>query len=68
VLAVQAVVAALPIMVMLAAEAAAAGAPHTGYGRRAGGGGDRAGRGHADSHITGASRSGYDAHRRIEKI
>jgi hypothetical protein len=35
---------------------------------RAGGGGDRGGRGHADSHITGASRGGYDACRRIEEI
>jgi hypothetical protein len=37
-------------------------------GRRAGGGGGRGGRGHADSHVTGASRGGYDAHRRIEEI
>jgi hypothetical protein len=35
---------------------------------RASGGGDRGGRGHADSHVTGASRGGYDAHRRIEEI
>jgi hypothetical protein len=37
-------------------------------GRRAGGGGDRGGRGHADNHVTGASRGGYDARRRIEEI
>jgi hypothetical protein len=37
-------------------------------GRRAGGGGDRGGRGHTDSHVTGASRSGYDARCRIEEI
>jgi hypothetical protein len=37
-------------------------------GRSACGGGDRGGRGHADSHITGVSRGGYDAHRRIEEI
>jgi hypothetical protein len=37
-------------------------------GRRAGGGGDRGGRGHIDSHVTGASHSGYDARRRIEEI
>jgi hypothetical protein len=36
--------------------------------RRAGGGGDRKGRGHVDSHITGASCGGYDARRRIEEI
>jgi hypothetical protein len=37
-------------------------------GRRAGGGGDRGGRGHADSHITGVSRGCYDAHCIIEEI
>jgi hypothetical protein len=37
-------------------------------GRRAGGGGDRGGRGHADSHVTGASHGGYDARRRIEEM
>jgi hypothetical protein len=37
-------------------------------GRRADGGGDRRGRGHADSHVTGVSRSSYDARRRIEEI
>jgi hypothetical protein len=47
--------------VMLAAEVVAAGAPHTGLeqGR---------GRGHADSHITGVSRCGYNARRKIEEI
>jgi hypothetical protein len=49
------------------AEAAAVGAPHMGLGR-VGGGGDRGGRGHADGHVTGVSRGGYDARRRIEKI
>jgi hypothetical protein len=39
-----------------------------GGGRRAGGGGDRGGLGHADSHVTGASRGGYDARRKIEEI
>jgi hypothetical protein len=36
--------------------------------RRASGRGDRGGRGHADSHVTSASRGGYDARRRIEEI
>jgi hypothetical protein len=61
-----AVVAPRRLMVMLAGEAAVAGAPHTGAGRRAGGGGDCGGRGHADSHVTGVSRDGYDARRKIE--
>jgi hypothetical protein len=37
-------------------------------GRRASGRGDRRCRGHADSHVTSVSRSGYDARRRIEEI
>jgi hypothetical protein len=37
-------------------------------GRRAGGGGDRGGQGHADSHVTGVSRRGYNTRRRIEEI
>jgi hypothetical protein len=40
------------------------GSSSHGAGRRAGG----EGRGHADSHVTGVSRGGYDAHRRIEEI
>jgi hypothetical protein len=36
--------------------------------RRAGGGDDSGVRGHADSHVTGASRSGYDSRWRIEEI
>jgi hypothetical protein len=36
--------------------------------RRAGGGGDREGLGHADNHVIGVSRGGYDARRRIEEI
>jgi hypothetical protein len=35
-------------------------------GRRVGGGGDRGGRGHAVSHVTGVSCGGYDDRRRIE--
>jgi hypothetical protein len=42
------------------------GSSSHGADRRAGGGGDCGGRGHADNHVTGASRGGYDAHRRIE--
>jgi hypothetical protein len=37
-------------------------------GRRAGGGGDRRGRGHANSHVTGNSRGSYNARHRIEEI
>jgi hypothetical protein len=44
------------------------GSSSHGAGRRAGGGGDRGGRGHADNHVTGASRGGYDARRKIEEI
>jgi hypothetical protein len=55
-LAAPTVVAALVVMVMLVA------------GRRVCGGGDRGGRGHADSHVTGVSRGGYDARHRIEEI
>jgi hypothetical protein len=39
-----------------------------GAGRRACGGGDLGGRGHADSHVTGVSCGGYDAHHRIQEI
>jgi hypothetical protein len=39
-----------------------------GAGRRTSGGGDRGGRGHADSKVTGVSCGGYDACRRIEEI
>jgi hypothetical protein len=44
------------------------GSSSHGAGRRAGGGGDCGGRGHADNHVTGASRGGYDARRKIEEI
>jgi hypothetical protein len=44
------------------------GSSSHGAGRRAGGGGDHGGRGHADSHVTGVSRGGYDARHRIEEI
>jgi hypothetical protein len=44
------------------------GSSSHGAGRRAGAGGDRGGRGHADSHVTGVSRGSYDTHRRFEEI
>jgi hypothetical protein len=44
------------------------GSSSHGAKRRAGGGGNHRGRGHADSHVTGFSRGGYDARRRIEEI
>jgi hypothetical protein len=37
------------------------GSSNHGANRSAGGDGDRGGRGHADSHVSGASRSGFDA-------
>jgi hypothetical protein len=37
-------------------------------GRRAGGGCDRGGRGHANSHASGASRGGFDARQKIEEL
>jgi hypothetical protein len=40
----------------------------TGANKRAGGGGDRGGRGHADSHVSGASRGGFDARQKIEEL
>jgi hypothetical protein len=36
--------------------------------RRAGGGGDRGGRGHVNSHASGASQGGYDARQKIEEL
>jgi hypothetical protein len=44
------------------------GSSSHGAGRRACGGGDRGGRGHADSHVTGVSCGGNDARRRIKEI
>jgi hypothetical protein len=37
------------------------GSSNHGANRRVGGGGDRGGRGHADSHVSGASHGGFDA-------
>jgi hypothetical protein len=39
-----------------------------GAGRRAGGGGGRDGRGHANRHASSASRGGFDARRKIEEL
>jgi hypothetical protein len=39
-----------------------------GANRRAGSGGDRGGRGHANSHASGASQGGYDACQKIEEL
>jgi hypothetical protein len=36
--------------------------------RRAGGGGSRGGRGHVNSHASGASQGGYDARQKIEEL
>jgi hypothetical protein len=44
------------------------GSSNHGADRRAGGGGDRGGRGHADNHVSGASRGGFDAHQKIEEL
>jgi hypothetical protein len=39
-----------------------------GANRRVSGGGDRGGRGHANSHASGASQGGYDARQKIEEL
>jgi hypothetical protein len=39
-----------------------------GANRRDGGGGDRGGRGHTNSHASGTSQGGYDAHKKIEEL
>jgi hypothetical protein len=44
------------------------GSSNHGAGRRVGGGGDRGGRGHANSHASGASRGGFDARQKIEEL
>jgi hypothetical protein len=44
------------------------GSSNHGAGRRARGGGDRGGRGHANSHASGASRGGFDACQKIEEL
>jgi hypothetical protein len=44
------------------------GSSNHGAGRRARGGGDCGGRGHANSHASGASRGGFDAGQKIEEL
>jgi hypothetical protein len=44
------------------------GSSNHGANRRAGGGGRRGGRGHANSHASGASQGGYDARQKIEEL
>jgi hypothetical protein len=44
------------------------GSSNHGAGRRARGGGDCGGRGHANSHASGASRGGFDARQKIEEL
>jgi hypothetical protein len=44
------------------------GSSNHGANRRAGGRGDRGGRGHANSHASGASQGGYDARQKIEEL
>jgi hypothetical protein len=56
------------VTAMPAAEAAAVGAPHTGLAGELAAGAIAGGRGHANNHVTGVSRSGYDAHRVIKEI
>jgi hypothetical protein len=44
------------------------GSSNHGANRRAGGGDDRGGRGHANSHVSGASQGGFDAGQKIEEL
>jgi hypothetical protein len=44
------------------------GSSNHGANKRAGGGGSRGGRGHANSHASGASQGGYDAGQKIEEL
>jgi hypothetical protein len=44
------------------------GSSNHGANRRARGGGSRGGRGHANSHASGASHGGYDARQKIEEL
>jgi hypothetical protein len=44
------------------------GSSNHGVSRRAGGGGDPGGRGHANSHTSGASRGGFNARQKIEEL
>jgi hypothetical protein len=44
------------------------GSSNHGANRRAGGGGSRGGRGHTNSHASGASQGGYDARQKIKEL
>jgi hypothetical protein len=44
------------------------GSSNHGANRRVGGGGDHGGRGHSNSHASGASQGGYDARQKIEEL
>jgi hypothetical protein len=44
------------------------GSSNHGANKRVGGGGSRGGRGHANSHASGASHGGYDARQKIEEL
>jgi hypothetical protein len=44
------------------------GSSNHGANRRVGGGGDRGSRGHANSHVSGASQGGFDARQKIEEL
>jgi hypothetical protein len=44
------------------------GSSNHGADRRAGGGGDHGGRGHTDSHVSGASRGSFDARQKIDEL
>jgi hypothetical protein len=44
------------------------GSSNHGANRRASGGGSRGGRGHANSHASGASQGGYDTRQKIEEL
>jgi hypothetical protein len=44
------------------------GSSNHGANKRAGGGGDHGGRGHTNSHASGASQGGYDACQKIEEL
>jgi hypothetical protein len=44
------------------------GSSNHGANRRAGGGGDHGGRGHANSHASGASQGSFDARQKIEEL
>jgi hypothetical protein len=60
--------AASVILSLIVIPVAEAGSSNHGAGRRAGGGGDRGGRGHANSHTSDASRGSFNARQKIEEL